>query len=191
VVTVCPQAGIWIATKPVMLALGVSDRVAGLAQSYSNWSLIGFVYPCRTTVSGDAYLGCRLCRLLPYGIFNALDAYLQTQGTAVPQMVISLIAVGLNFGLNWVLVHGAAGAPGLGFIGSPIATSLSTVVQLLMLLGAMRWRSPPHNPWPVRAFGCCVFVAPPEPYVQPLLSLSLITYAYGHGIHPGLDVGIS
>ncbi len=157
----------WLATKPVMQLLGVTPRVADLAQSYAYWSLLGCVAP-RLGANRRAGIANPLVagrRLLPSGVFNALDAYLQTQGTAVPQMVISLVAVGLNVGLNWLLVHGAGpGAPGLGFIGSPVATSLSTVAQLGMLLVAMRWRPITHNPWPVRTWpppGFAVLVASP------------------------------
>jgi hypothetical protein len=45
------------------------------------------------------FLGNR--RLWPRGVFNALDAYLQTQGVVVPQMLIALFFVGVNLGLNW------------------------------------------------------------------------------------------
>src|SRR5213078_2676496 len=45
-------------------------------------------------------------------------------------MVISLIAVPLNAGLNWVLIFGHFGLPGLGIAGSAMATA---IVQWLTL----------------------------------------------------------
>ncbi len=35
----------WLATKPVMQLLGVTPRVADLAQSYAYWSLLGCAAP--------------------------------------------------------------------------------------------------------------------------------------------------
>jgi Na+-driven multidrug efflux pump len=93
-------------------------------------------------------------------VFNALDAYLQTQEVVVPQMLIALLFVGVNLGLNWLLVHGGGHFGGLGFIGSPIATSLSTVFQLVALLIVMRRRTSKPNPWPVLFSGlfCSYFL---------------------------------
>jgi hypothetical protein len=41
-------------------------------------------------------------------------------------MVVNLLAIGLNLLLNYLLIHGAGSMPGLGFVGSPLATGAPT-----------------------------------------------------------------
>src|SRR6266851_3002040 len=50
-------------------------------------------------------------------------------------MVISLIAVPLNAALNWVLIFGHFGAPGLGILGSACATAIVQWLTLLCFAG--------------------------------------------------------
>jgi len=51
-------------------------------------------------------------------------------------MVISLIAVPLNAGLNWVLIFGHFGVPGLGILGSAWATAVVQWLNSVLFLPA-------------------------------------------------------
>jgi MATE family, multidrug efflux pump len=68
-----------------------------------------------------AFLGFAVLRFLLVAAFRARSV-----------MVIALLAVPLNAGLNWVLIFGHLGAPGFGILGSACATA---IVQWLTLFG--------------------------------------------------------
>lgn len=81
-----------------------------------------------------AYLGAAVLRFLLVAAFRARSV-----------MVISLIAVPLNAALNWVLIFGHFGVPGLGIVGSALAT---TIVQWLILtcFAGYLWLTPTRIP---------------------------------------------
>ena len=56
-----------------------------------------------------------------------------------PQLIVYSIAFALNLALNIALVYGvdALGIEGMGFTGSPLATTLTRVLQLIGLIVAM------------------------------------------------------
>lgn len=49
-------------------------------------------------------------------------------------LLVSIVAIGLNTILNWVLIFGHFGLPALGVVGAAIATLLSRVLEMLILL---------------------------------------------------------
>lgn len=49
-------------------------------------------------------------------------------------LLVSIVAIGLNTLLNWVLIFGHFGLPALGVVGAAIATLLSRVLEMLILL---------------------------------------------------------
>lgn len=64
--------------------------------------------------------------------FEAVKKYLQAQGIMQASTYVLLLASPLNFGLNYVLVH--CEPIRLGFIGAPLATSISYWLMLILLL---------------------------------------------------------
>jgi Na+-driven multidrug efflux pump len=60
---------------------------------------------------------------------------LQAQGVVIPGLAAVSVAAVVNVGLNRVLIWGVGSWGGLGFQGSPIATSLSCLLLLSLLLG--------------------------------------------------------
>jgi multidrug resistance protein, MATE family len=79
--------------------------------------------------------------LLPSDLFVLYSNYLQTQGSVYPIMIVNLIMLGVNALLNWLLIFGPNGNDGLGFIGSPIATSLTSWLSFLLVAGYCHWPS--------------------------------------------------
>ena len=49
-------------------------------------------------------------------------------------LLVSIVAISLNTILNWVLIFGHFGLPALGVVGAAIATLLSRVLEMLILL---------------------------------------------------------
>eukprot|EP01079_Euglenida_sp_SAG-EU17-18_P008124 gene8124-1452_t len=88
-------------------------------------------------------------QLVPVTVYMAVRAYFQAFEVTKPAMVVSVLSVGVNFGLNWVLVKGVGSWwSGLGFIGSPIATAVSLCWQLgVFSLYVFWWRKLHRDTW--------------------------------------------
>jgi len=82
------------------------------------------------------------CFLVPTFIYMAIRQYFQSLQIVHPATIVSLLSVAMNvflnqiliYGLNINLFHGAVHIQfnGLGFIGSPLATTCSLVFQLTL-----------------------------------------------------------
>lgn len=67
-------------------------------------------------------------------LFNACKQYLDGIGNTKVSMWVMLFANILNIGLNWCLIYGHCGFKPMGLLGAGIATLVSRVVQLLLIL---------------------------------------------------------
>ena len=67
--------------------------------------------------------------------FVVLRAFVQALERPRPILVVTLVAIAVNAGLNWVLMFGRLGMPALGIAGTGVATVLSNAL-MLALLGA-------------------------------------------------------
>eukprot|EP00048_Salpingoeca_helianthica_P013375 m.200025 g.200025 ORF g.200025 m.200025 type:complete len:494 (+) comp15494_c8_seq7:7006-8487(+) len=102
----------WLATPYVLRIVESKQEILDNAEVFSLIS-IAWIFPRLAT--------------------NALDGYLQSHKIVRPQLLLSLFFVGFNLGMNILLVHGAGGWGGLGFIGSPCATVISQYLLCLSL----------------------------------------------------------
>ena len=73
-------------------------------------------------------------------VLEATSSYLLARRVAMPQLLVYSCFFLVNLGLNVLFVHGGGGWAGLGFDGSPIATTATRVGQLLSLLAVLRLR---------------------------------------------------
>lgn len=112
VVACLPIAVAWQYTADVMTALGFDAQASALAGRFATWFTIG---------------------LLPTQLFQNFASYLQNIGVVYAVLVINIVMVGLNAALNYLLIYGWDGFGGLGFIGSPIATSVTAWASCLAL----------------------------------------------------------
>ena len=87
-----------------------------------------------TLTEGKAYLSVILWGLVPYVLSMALASTLRETGRTLPPMVASVAAVGTNLLLNWILIFGMFGIPALGVVGAALATVISRVVELTILV---------------------------------------------------------
>ena len=76
--------------------------------------------------------------ILPTLWMEALSNWLLAHRVIKPQLLVYVLAFLLNLGLNLVLVHGVDGFGGLGFRGSPLATTSTRVLQLIGLVAVVR-----------------------------------------------------
>lgn len=71
--------------------------------------------------------------LLPYYLFKVLTKYLQSQNLLAQGVWIGVLANGLNALFNWWLIYSA----GLGLLGAPWATSLTRLMEFLLIIAYM------------------------------------------------------
>ena len=78
---------------------------------------------------GLSYLRIMLLGLPAFAVAMCYAGTLRESGQTVPPMTAGLVAVGVNFVFNWLLIFGKLGLPALGSDGAAIATVLSRYVE--------------------------------------------------------------
>ncbi|MFO0584136.1 MAG: MATE family efflux transporter [Anaeromyxobacter sp.] len=149
----------------VLVPLGIDPALAGPAGDYFLWRLPG---------------------LPAFFAYMAARAYLQGLGLGRPMVVATVLANVANLLLDVLLVYGGAGlpawagplrlVPSLGATGAAIATTLCTVLQLLVLAFAIRAADPG--------------VAPPSRRPDPRVLGAALRVGWPVGVHLGAEVGI-
>lgn len=132
-----PLAGVWLQTGLVLGSIATIPVMGGLVASESMFTSLGFA-------ARESHLAGTFAAWFAPGIaagfpFVILLSFLKAQAVVIGPMVISLGMVVVNIFLNILMIHGTTwfepeGAEplwrGLGFIGSPIATSLTRWIAL-------------------------------------------------------------
>lgn len=86
-----------------------------------------------------AYLLVRLLSLVPFLLFFVVRAYLQAHGVTRPMVVAMVLANVLNLAGDIVFVFGIEGwVPAMGVSGAALATVLCTIVELLIVVAAVK-----------------------------------------------------
>ncbi|KAL0718887.1 hypothetical protein Bca4012_068210 [Brassica carinata] len=98
----------WFFTEPVFGLIGQDPNISRQAALYMKYQTPG---------------------LLAYGFLQSIVRFCQTQSIVVPLVIFSFVPLVINIGIAYVLVYLA----GLGFIGAPIATSISLWIAFLSL----------------------------------------------------------
>ncbi|KAI7851718.1 mate-domain-containing protein [Circinella umbellata] len=111
-----PIAIVWWNATRILLALNQEPELARLGGLFLRYLLLG----------APAFIA-----------FEGVKKYLQAQGLMRPSTYALMITSPLNFGLNYLLVHGKP--YNLGYIGAPIATSFSYWLMLALLLLYIRY----------------------------------------------------
>jgi len=92
------------------------------------------------------YLRVLILGLPAYSGFECIRRWLQAQGLMLAPVLALVAAAPLNVLLNWLLVWGPIDALNLGFLGAPIATTVSlNVMCLVMVLYAVF--AAPRDAW--------------------------------------------
>jgi MATE family multidrug resistance protein len=105
----CPISITWWYSKDLLLYLNIDEELSYLCNVYLKFLLIG---------------------ALPYIIFENLKKFLQSQEIMNATTYILIIIFPINIALNYILViHPTFG---LGFIGAPLAVSISNWLMLML-----------------------------------------------------------
>ena len=87
-----------------------------------------------TLAYAKQYLLVMLLGLLPFGVEQIYTSSLRESGETMLPMLAGILAVGVNFVLNLVLIFGLLGFPKLGVVGAAIATVISRFAQAAVVV---------------------------------------------------------
>lgn len=77
--------------------------------------------------------------LPPFAAYRALYGYSASLNQTKPVMVIAILALLYNIGVNWLLIYGNWGLPRLGAVGCAVATATGIWLMLAALLAWIRY----------------------------------------------------
>lgn len=83
---------------------------------------------------GAGYFRIVAFSYLPMAVSTVLSAWLRCKEHAAVPFWASFGAVAANTGLNYLLIFGKLGAPAMGVTGAAIATLVSQLLNLLLIL---------------------------------------------------------
>ncbi len=83
---------------------------------------------------GRNYLNVMLVGQIPLALEICYSSTLRESGETALPMKASIIAVFINLILNYILIYGKLGAPALGVVGAALATVISRVIQLAIVV---------------------------------------------------------
>lgn len=87
-----------------------------------------------TLMYGRRYLLIMLTGIPAFALSQAYASSLRESGETMVPMVAGLCAVGVNLGLNAILIFGLLGAPALGSDGAAVATVVSRYVEVAIII---------------------------------------------------------
>jgi len=87
-----------------------------------------------------------------FACYRVLYGYSTSINQTKPLMVIALLSLLLNIGVNWLLVFGNLGFPRLGGVGCAWATLLTVCFNLVALVWWMQRASAYRSTWPLVQF---------------------------------------
>ncbi len=109
--------------------------------------------PPEVVAAAQPFFSLIALSLVPALAFQAFRQFAEALGRPWLPMVIMMIGVVLNVGLNWVLIYGHLGAPAMGLAGAGVATLSARCVDLLLLWILLKTHQPLRPNWPVRWWG--------------------------------------
>ncbi|GMI85333.1 DETOXIFICATION 18 [Hibiscus trionum] len=99
---------LWFFTEPILVLLHQDPEISRMAALYMKYLIPG---------------------LFAYGFMENILMFLQTQSIVMPLVVLSVIPLGIHFGI----VYGLVNKTSLGFKGAPMAASISMWISFLSL----------------------------------------------------------
>lgn len=89
-----------------------------------------------TLSEASTYMKWMLLGVVPFALSQSYSSTLRETGETVSPMAASVLAIGINVTLNYILIFGHCGFDAMGVKGAAIATVISRYGELLFLAGA-------------------------------------------------------
>ena len=90
----------------------------------------------------SGYLRIMIVGLIPFSLTQVYASAMRESGKTTLPMIASMVAMGVNFVFNALLIFGLFGFPKMGVLGAAVATVLSRFVELFIVVyGAHRKNS--------------------------------------------------
>lgn len=93
-----------------------------------------FIKDTTVIALGADYMRIISLNLIPLVIVNSFAAVLRSCGDAKTPMITGFISVIMNTLLNYILIFGISGTTGMGVKGAAIATSISRLIECILIL---------------------------------------------------------
>lgn len=87
-----------------------------------------------TLLYGRQYLAILLAGMFPYALTQVYASAMKDMGKTLVPMIASITAIFSNTALNYILIFGTMGFPGLGVKGAAVATVISRLIELAIIL---------------------------------------------------------
>lgn len=87
-----------------------------------------------TLAYGETYMLISIIGLIPVIIEQVYASTLRECGETVVPMIASITAVFINLIFNYILIFGHFGAPAMGVAGAAVATNISRIIAVLILV---------------------------------------------------------
>ncbi|HAS6347094.1 MATE family efflux transporter [Vibrio sp. IRLE0018] len=89
---------------------------------------------------GSVYLWYALPVLLLTHIVIVIESSMRSSGDTVTPLFIGSVTIFVNIALNYWLIKGGLGVPAMGVAGAALATSISRALQVVLMLGFMKYK---------------------------------------------------
>lgn len=128
--------------EPIKKIIGLGVKIGLLvgiiffaaAELFPHTLLSLFTNDQAVIAEGMKYLRIICWTYIIYSVSNSLMYALQSVETAIVGTVMSLSTIVINVCLNYLFIYGNFGAPELGVVGAAIATLVSRIVELFIIL---------------------------------------------------------
>jgi MATE family multidrug resistance protein len=137
----CELARLWSIRAAVVLALVMIP--ASLVMYFSEVIMVHlFGLPIQLCAEAALFVQWLIPGTWCWAFYLCLQKFQQSQNCMLPSMVVALFANVINVGLNYLFMDNM----GMGFIGSPIATSVARFAMVLILAAYVKFMPVPALP---------------------------------------------
>lgn len=122
-----------------MLALVLALLFTGMCLLFPSQIMGAYTKDTMTKEVAAGYLRIIAVSYIPVAVGTLFSTLLRCMNAAVIPLYASILAAVINTGLNYVLIFGKLGFPGLGVTGAAVATVISQSISCFLILGMFLW----------------------------------------------------
>ncbi|OEE72723.1 MATE family efflux transporter [Vibrio genomosp. F6] len=89
---------------------------------------------------GATYLWYSFPVLILTHLIVVAESAMRSSGDTVTPLFLGAVTIFVNIGLNFWLIKGGVGIPAMGVAGAALATTISRLLQVVLMFGFLNWR---------------------------------------------------